>query len=202
MRFQIAALIMAVVICLSGCSSKEKRWGKEFDIEGKWWEQNGQSYDPNTKVFMVAGMSRGNYGSLRLERDSADMDGRKQIANFMQSLVSSYVKECSTNEVDVSENMVKAISKEILVGSAIVARHYDESKKIYYSLLKINLNYFFDRVKDRVLDSSNKTLMERYSGLDPDEKDKMIDTGMEELKEKIAKVEEAVSEKVEGSVKR
>ena len=190
-----------LLFVLVACSSKEKRWGKEFDLQGKWWEQNGQSYDPNTKMFLAVGMSRGNYGNMRLERDSADMDSRKQVANFMQTMVSSYVKECTVNSIDASENMVKAVSREILVGSAIVDRHYDESQKLYYALVKVNLKYFFEKVSDRVIDSSNKTIVEKYSSLDPEEREKRSSADIEELKAKVVKVEDAVSRKAEEVTK-
>ena len=197
MNVKILVAILGCLFLISSCSSKQKKWGKEFDLEGKWWEQNAQSYDPNTKFFMASGMSRGNYDSIRLERDSADMDARKQVANFMQSMVSTYIKECTVNGVDASENMVKAVSEEVLVGSAFVARHYNEAQKIYYSLVKIDLKYFFDNVKDRVIDSTNKTLVEKYKDLDPDKKIKQANSDIEVLKEKIDKVESAVGKVAE-----
>lgn len=200
MKLRMFVVLLIAAGLILSCSSKEKKWGKEFDLEGKWWEQNGQSFDPNTKVFMAVGMSRGTYGSLRLERDSADMDSRKQASNFMQTMVASYVKECTENNVDVSENMVQAVSKEILVGSAIVERHYDQAQKIYYSLVKVDLKYFFDKIKDEVVDTRNKTLMEKYKGLDPTQKDEKVNSEIEELKGKIAKVEEAVNEEAKKTV--
>jgi hypothetical protein len=189
--------ILCSLLLLISCASSEKKWGKEFDLEGKWWEQNAQSYDPNTKIFMATGMSRGNYNSIRLERDSADMDARKQIANFMQTMVTTYMKESSKNNVDTSENIVKAVSEEVLVGSAFVARHYSESDKIYYSLVKIDLKYFFDKVKDKVIDSANKTLMDKYRELDPDKREKEVESEIDELKQKVEVVEKSVSKVAE-----
>lgn len=150
-------LTITALIAFISCATTENKWGKEFDENGKWWKQEGQNFDINTKIFMAVGMSHGKYNNKRLERDSADIDARKQAINFLESQVTNYVKELNANGTDTNESMVRAISQEILVGTVIIDRHYDEPSKLFYSLMKVDLSRIFETVKNRTNASEKYT---------------------------------------------
>ncbi len=155
-RFAAALLIFMAASLIMGCA-KDEHWGQNLDPKGKWWKKEGDSWDPKEKIFMAIGYSNPEWKNKFDQRKSADLNARSEVANFMQSLVSNYMKEVRTHHYAISRSIVENSSNETLLGAVIVARRYE--KKQYKSLIKVDMNYFFERIyenyENSVLESPN-----------------------------------------------
>jgi len=135
-----------LIAFISGCA-KDEHWGQKLDIKGKWWKKEGHSWEPKDKIFMAIGYSNPDWKEKFDARKSADLNARSEVASFMQSLVKNYMKEVRARHYAISQSTVENSSKETLLGAVIVARHY--AKKQYQSLIKVDLNYFFEQIYDK-----------------------------------------------------
>jgi len=135
--------VIILIAFISGCA-KDEHWGQKLDVKGKWWKKEGQSWEPKDKIFMAIGYSNPDWKEKFDARKSADLNARSEVASFMQSLVKNYMKEVRSRHYAISQSTVENSSKETLLGAVIVARHY--KKKQYQSLIKVDLNYFFEQI--------------------------------------------------------
>jgi len=139
--------VFILIALISGCA-KEEHWGQKFDEKGKWWKQEGQSWDPKNRIFMTIGYSNPDWKDKFDARKSADLNARSEVSNFMQSLAKNYMKEVRSSRYAISQSVVESSSNETILGSVIVSRHYTKGKKQYESLIKVDLNYFFNQIYD------------------------------------------------------
>ena len=142
-------ILVAFAISLAygfGCAKDDTHWGQNFDIDSKWWKQEGQSWDRNSNIFMTIGYSNPDWKNKDDARKSADMDARSQVASFMNSLVKNYMQEVRSKSFSLSESIVEASARETVTGSVIVARRYEKGRKQYLSLIKVDLTDFFARI--------------------------------------------------------
>jgi hypothetical protein len=179
------ALLIVVVVFAFSCA-KQDHWGQRFKEDGKWWQQEGQSWDVKNKIFMTIGYSNPDWKDEFDLRRSSDTDARAQIAAFMQSLVDNYISETRANNFAVSESVVKSSAKESVIGAVIVSRHYEKRKKRYYSLIKVDLKYFFNNIYDSYAKSMELDIRRKERKLTKDELDTKI---KEEVADALLKLE-------------
>lgn len=183
-RKKIVGLFFIVVFAVSlvvGCAQKKDIWGQRFDINKKWWKKEGQSWNRENNVFMTVGYSNPDWVEEYDLRRSADLNARSQVASFMRSLVKNYMEEVRGRRFAISESVVKASSKETIVGSVIVARHYIKKRKHkeYRSLIKVDLNYFFDQIYDQYREDTARRIRRRNASLDTEELNRLIESEVE-----------------------
>jgi hypothetical protein len=175
-RSKVISLFVVTVFAFSlalGCAQKKDHWGQKFDINKKWWKKEGQSWDRKNNIFMTVGYSNPDWIDEFDLRRSADLDARAQVAAFMRSLVDNYMEEVRGRRFAVSESVVKASSRETVVGSVIVARHKIK-KKEYRSLIKVDLNYFFDQIYDQYVEDTARRIRRRNARMPREELDQLI----------------------------
>jgi hypothetical protein len=146
----LAAMLVAMMAAslFFGCA-KEEHWGQNLNPKGSWWKKEGHSWDPKEKIFMAIGYSNPDWKDKFDQRKSADLNARAEVANFMQSLTKNYMKEIRASRFAISQSVVEESSKETLLGAVIVARHYTKGKHQFESLIKVDLNYFFNHIYDK-----------------------------------------------------
>lgn len=143
-RTAVIALALAFTLGLASCGKKADHWGQYFDESGSWWKQEGQSWDRDNNIFMTIGYSNPDWKDKYDARKSADLNARAQVAEFMASLVKSYMQEIRSKNFAMSESELKSIADETVVGAVIVDRKF--KKKQYMSLIKVDVGYFFSTV--------------------------------------------------------
>ncbi|MBI4196420.1 MAG: hypothetical protein HY539_01215, partial [Deltaproteobacteria bacterium] len=174
-------------------------WGQNLDPDKEWWKVEGQSWDRKDKIFMVIGYSNPEWTDQFDLRKSADLNARGEAASFMQSLVQNYMEEIRGKNFAVGESMVKASSKEALLGSVIVSRHYEKKPKKYYSLLKVDLSYFFGQIYDRYKETESAKLRRSSEGLSGAELDQKIAEVTAKTVADLKEIETSVVEKTLSS---
>ena len=199
-RSKIISLFFTTILALSlviSCAQKKEHWGQRFDMNKKWWKKEGQSWDREKNVFMTIGYSNPDWRQEYDLRKSADLDARSQVASFMRSLVKNYMEEVRGRRFAISERVVKASSKETIVGSVIVARHKIKKRKQkeYRSLIKVDLNYFFDQVYDQFRRDTAKRIRRRNVGMDREELDELIMDEVAAAMDELKAAEKPVVEK-------
>lgn len=155
---RIVGIVIAVMLVMSigACAKKNEHWGQKFDEKGKWWKQEGQSWDRKDNIFMAVGRSNPDWKDDYDKRRSADLDARAQVAAFMQSLVDNYMKEIRSRNYSISKSVIESSANESVLGSVIVNRK--KKGKIYYSLVKVDLNYFFQKIYDNFKEPNQDAL--------------------------------------------
>ena len=191
---KLLSAIFVSIFLITACA-KSNHWGQKYDIDKKWWKQEGQSWDRKNNIFMTIGYSNPDWTNKFDLRKSADLNARADVSAFMRSLVLNYMQEVRSRNYAVSSSEVEASSKEALLGSTIVARHYSSRMKQYKSLIKIDLNYFFNNVYDNVRHSSAKKARKTNKGLTEAELDQKIKESTEKAIADLRAIEEPVVEK-------
>lgn len=193
----LALIILMIAPAIMGCGKKDTHWGQRLDQDEKWWKKEGQSWDRKTNVFMTIGYSNPDWVDKEDLRKSADLDARSQVASFMNSLIKNYMEEIRSNDFKISERSVKSTANETVIGSVVTDRHYIDKKKQkqYLSLIKVDLNYFFDNVyKKYQSDVSSQTRADN-ADLESDELDRLIKGKIDDAMDDLKKIEEPVIEK-------
>ena len=192
---RVVSILSVVVLALfiGGCA-KQDLWGQKFDMDGKWWKKDGQSWDRKNNVFMTVGYSNPDWTEEFDLRRSSDLDARAQVAAFMQSLVDNYMKEVRSNNFAVSESIVQASAKETILGSVIVARHYNKAKNKYFSLIKVDMNYFFNTIYDEYRRNVANKIRKKNKKLSSEELDQKIINGTESAVRALEAIETPVIE--------
>jgi hypothetical protein len=204
MRKKAFTLVLAVVLCVIFCGcAKEDHWGQELRIDKKWWKKEGQSWDRKNKIFMAIGYSNPDWKDKFDARRSADLNARSEAASFMRSLVKNYIEELRNSNYAISESLVKSSSEETLLGSVIVARHYDKGRKQYQSLIKIDMKYFFDQIYDKYSEENAMRIRAKFRKLSPEELDLKIKANTDEALADLKEMENTIVEKTvtEGGAK-
>lgn len=193
----VLCLVFAFGLLSFGCA-KDNHWGQKLDQDEKWWKKEGNSWDRKDNIFMAIGYSNPDWTDKFDSRKSADTNARAEVSSFMQSLVKTYMEEVRSHGYSVSENAIEASSKETLLGSAVVSRHYDKKKKQYLSLIKIDLNYFFGQIYDKFRAEESAKIRSAKSTANLDEK---ITAASESAINDLKKIEAPVVEKAATEVK-
>ena len=179
---------------LHGCGSKQK-WGQDLNPEKKWWVKEGHSWDAGKKIFMAIGYSNPEWEDHNAKRKSADLNASAEAAKFMQQLVSTYMREANYHNYHVNEEIVSASSRETLIGSVVIARKYLKKEDEYRSLLKVDLNYFFNHLKKRVLDNERERAGHTYKQMSPEQTEARIASHLSEIEAKLKTIETQTLEK-------
>lgn len=190
----VIILIFAAAAFSFSCA-KEEHWGQKFDIKGSWWKKEGQSWDPKNKIFMTIGHSNPDWKDRFDARKSADLNARAEVAGFMSSLVKNYMQELRNTDYGISESIVESSSEETIIGSVIVARHYTKGKKLYQSLIKVDLKYFFDNIYDDFRKQNAARLRAKNRRMAKEDLDAKILANTEEALAKLKEMENPVVEK-------
>lgn len=183
-RIVVFALVALPLIWACG-QKKEAHWGQELSIDMKWWKKEGQSWNRETNIFMTIGYSNPSWKDEYDMRKSADLDARAQVANFMNSLVKSYMEEIRSHNFTIAESVVEANADETVLGSVIVERKKHKGK--YMSLIKVDLGYFFAQIYKKYRNDMENQMRRKHRKVNVNELnqliDERIDTSLAQLKE-------------------
>lgn len=192
-KFSFLLILVFAATALSfGCAKQDDHWGQRFDIKKKWWKKEGQSWDTRNKIFMTIGYSNPDWRNRFDARKSADLNARAEVAGFMNSLVENYMEELRNTDYGISEGMVKSSSKETVIGSVIVTRHYEKRKKQYQSLIKVDLKYFFRNIYKDFSKKNARRIKAKNRRLSREELDAKIEENTEATIAKLKEMENPV----------